>query len=221
MTPPAVTNKSLERSSACLSLASCKSSCSKTGYVQVRFETEVSSSEEMNLNGPVFKVHDHKIGFLCLNKEATLLASASSQGTIIKIFNTLGRNLVTKLRRGKDPAKITHMSFSPTSEWLCVCSDKGTVHIFNVSDSSKTQKSSINFIGDLSILPSSLHDYVNSEFSFVQIHSVKPDSIAAFDEQVSNQVNVLSPDGSLTSYSFDVENGGEAQKQSCYIYLIC
>ncbi|SPN79882.1 WD40-repeat domain-containing protein [Cedratvirus Zaza IHUMI] len=202
----------------------------KSGHVQVHFE-------KASLNLPPFRAHDHKIGFLCWNREATLLATASSQGTVIKIFNghtsstrdghtsstrdghtSSVRKSVAKLRRGKDPAKITHMSFSSDSEWLCVCSDKGTIHIFNVLDSSKSQKSSMNFIADLSILPSGLQDYVKSEFSFAQIHCSDNKSIAVFDTQVANQVNVLSSDGRLTFYSFDIEYGGEARKEFSYIY---
>nr|WIL04401.1 WD40 domain-containing protein [Cedratvirus lena] len=191
----------------------------KSGHVQVRFE-------KASLNLPPFRAHDHKVGFLCWNREATLLATASSQGTVIKIFNALARDghtsserkSVAKLRRGKDPAKITYMSFSSDSEWLCVCSDKGTIHIFNVLDSSKSQKSSMNFIADLSILPSGLQDYVKSEFSFAQIHCSDNKSIAVFDTQVANQVNVLSSDGRLTFYSFDIEYGGEARKEFSYIY---
>jgi WD40 repeat protein len=183
----------------------------KSGYVQVHFE-------QSSLNRPPFRAHDHKIGFLCLNREATLLATASSQGTIIKIFSVLERKNIAKLRRSKDPARITHMTFSSDSEWLCVCSDKGTIHIFNVLDDSKTQKSSMNFMAELAILPSGLQDYVNSDFSFAQIHYVNPSSIAAFDTQVNNQVNVLSPDGRLTIYSFDIGNGGEARKELSYLY---
>lgn len=183
----------------------------RDGQVQVHFEQSV-------LNKSPFQVHDHKIAYLCLNREATLLASASSQGTIIKIFNLGERKLLTKLRRSKDPAKITHMSFSSDSEWLCVCSDKGTAHIFSILDGTKVQKSPINFIGDISILPSGLHDYVNSDFSFAQIHYLSPDSKVAFDTQVSNQLHVLSSDGHLTLYSFDTKRGGEARRELSYIY---
>lgn len=178
----------------------------KPGHVQVHFE-------QSSLNKPAFQAHDHGIGHLCFNREATLLATASSQGTVIKIFSTPCK-LVAKLRRSKDPAKITHMSFSSDSEWLCVCSDKGTVHIFNVLDSTKTQKSSMNFMGELSILPSSLQDYVNSDFSFAQIHYLAPDSIAAL---VGKHVYTFSSTGQLTLYSFDSEKGGEAEKEFSYI----
>lgn len=181
------------------------------GQVQIHFE-------QSKFNKTPFQAHEHKISNLCLNREATLLATASSQGTVIKIFNLGERKLLTKLRRSKDPAKITHMSFSPNSEWLCVCSDKGTAHIFSILDDTKAQKSSINFIGDIAILPSGLHDYVNSDFSFAQIHYLPPDSKVTFDTQVSNQLHVLSSDGHLTLYSFDTKRGGEARRELSYIY---
>lgn len=65
---------------------------------------------------------------LCLN--GSLLATASTRGTLIRLFNTADGTKIQELRRGTDQADIYSIAFSRTSHWLAVSSDKGTIHIF-------------------------------------------------------------------------------------------
>jgi hypothetical protein len=65
---------------------------------------------------------------------------------------------------------------------------QGTVHIFNLannggSESAKAQKSRLSFMGGLGLLPSSLDDYVGSDFSFAQLHLTVPRSICSFGQE--------------------------------------
>jgi hypothetical protein len=36
------------------------------------------------------------------------------------------------VRRGLDPAEIHSIALSPNLQWLAVCSDKGTLHVFSL-----------------------------------------------------------------------------------------
>jgi len=37
-----------------------------------------------------------------------------------------------QVRRGLDPAEIHSIALSPNLQWLAVCSDKGTLHVFSL-----------------------------------------------------------------------------------------
>lgn len=62
---------------------------------------ETSSSAPVILNA-----HQGEITCLALNQQGTLLASASSKGTLIRIWDTIRKTKVVELRRGSDPATL-------------------------------------------------------------------------------------------------------------------
>ena len=52
------------------------------------------------------------------------------QGTLVRVWDAKNGQQLHELRRGMDPADICSICFSPSSKWLSVASDKGTVHVF-------------------------------------------------------------------------------------------
>ncbi|VDL83495.1 unnamed protein product [Nippostrongylus brasiliensis] len=91
------------------------------------------------------------IGFtqLALNNQTTLLATGSTQGTVIRIFdaNAPSSRLLMEFRRGADPCNLHCLQFSACSSFLAVSSDKGTIHIFAVRDSDETKKGLLHKVG--------------------------------------------------------------------------
>ncbi|OHT16834.1 putative autophagy protein [Tritrichomonas foetus] len=77
--------------------------------------------------------HSHPITLLKLNYDGTLVATASSLGTVVKLYNTKTGSLIGQFRRGTLAAEIQSISFSPGSELLAVSSSKGTIHVFSIS----------------------------------------------------------------------------------------
>jgi WD40 repeat protein len=77
--------------------------------------------------------HNRPISFLRMNSNGSLVATSSSYGTVIKLFNTTTGDCVGQFRRGTLAAEIQAMEFSPESEWLAVASSKGTVHLFTIA----------------------------------------------------------------------------------------
>jgi WD40 repeat protein len=51
---------------------------------------------------------------------------------VIRVWDTTTGEKVAELRRGKDKAEINCIAFSKDSAWLCVSSDKGTIHVFGL-----------------------------------------------------------------------------------------
>ncbi|KAK8552632.1 hypothetical protein V6N12_041216 [Hibiscus sabdariffa] len=175
----------------------------------------------------LINAHDAHIACLTLTFDGLLLATASTKGTLIRIFNTMDGTRLQEVRRGVHRADIYSLAFSPNAQWLAVSSDKGTVHIFNLrvrvfgEDSSSPQSSVLgpalfhqnSTSLDALISPSTganpgsclyfmrgiLPKYFSSEWSFAQFHLPEDtrQSIAAFGSQ--NTVFIVRRNGSLGS----------------------
>ncbi|CAN6467549.1 unnamed protein product [Victoria cruziana] len=76
--------------------------------------------------------HDSNIACFTLTNDGLLLATASTKGTLIRIFNTMDGTRLQEVRRGVDRADIYSIALSPSIQWLAVSSDKGTVHVFSL-----------------------------------------------------------------------------------------
>ncbi|XP_078436530.1 autophagy-related protein 18c-like isoform X2 [Wolffia australiana] len=76
--------------------------------------------------------HDSNVSCMTLTVDGLLLATASTKGTLIRIFNTMDGSQLQEVRRGADRAEIYGIALSPNLQWLGVSSDKGTVHVFSL-----------------------------------------------------------------------------------------
>lgn len=52
------------------------------------------------------QAHKSELACLSVNREGTLLATASHKGTLIRVWDTARRVLLAELRRGSDPATL-------------------------------------------------------------------------------------------------------------------
>ncbi|KAM3378116.1 autophagy-related protein 18a-like [Capsicum galapagoense] len=165
--------------------------------------------------------HDSRIVCFALTNDGRLLATSSSKGTLVRVFNTLDGSLVQEVRRGADRAEIYSLAFSPTAQWLAVSSDKGTVHVFNLKvdsaalgvdrprGTSESNPSSPSAVSHLSFIKGVLPKYFSSEWSVAQFRLQEGlQHIVAFGHQ-KNTVVILGMDGSFYRCQFDAATGGE------------
>ncbi|KAF3103401.1 Phosphatidylinositol 3,5-bisphosphate-binding protein [Orbilia oligospora] len=161
-------------------------------------------------NNTIVPAHTSAIMALALSPNGDLLATASENGTLIRIFSTASSAIVTELRRGIDKAMVYSMAFSPSSNRIAVTSDKGTLHIFDVFSqppaaaaasasnpiteqqrpSSRSAETAgmgpteankrFSLLGKLPLLPK----YFNSEWSFTQakVEGIGKNSLGWTDE---------------------------------------
>merc|ERR1712179_712320 len=117
----------------------------KTGSIQM---VDLSTTEQRVSSAPV-SVNAHKNELVCLaiNQQGTMVATASTKGTLIRIWDTARRIQLVELRRGADQARIYCINFSSSDEWLCCSSDKGTVHVFALQDYRLNKRSALASIG--------------------------------------------------------------------------
>ncbi|XP_063909752.1 WD repeat domain phosphoinositide-interacting protein 4-like isoform X1 [Zophobas morio] len=110
----------------------------KVGSVQI---LDLACTEMGMSSAPVWiSAHKGELACLTFNQQATKIATASVQGTLIRVWDLATKTQLVELRRGSDPATIYCLNFSSNSEYLCCSSDKGTVHIFAVKDLWKNKR---------------------------------------------------------------------------------
>ncbi|MED6195798.1 Autophagy- protein 18a [Stylosanthes scabra] len=175
--------------------------------------------------------HDSRIACFSLTQDGRLLATASSKGTLVRVFNTLDGSLLQEVRRGADRAEIYSLAFSPTAQWLAVSSDKGTIHVFNLkvdsgllgldrsNSSTESNPSSPTAVSSLKFMKGVLPKYFSSEWSVAQFRLQEGlQHIVAFGHQ-KNTVVILGMDGSFYRCQFDSANGGEMTQLEYYNFL--
>jgi WD40 repeat protein len=78
-----------------------------------------------------FSAANHPVSVVRFNQTATIIATASARGTLIRLFDTKTGSEVGEFRRGSFKADICSISFSPDSKKVAVLSSKGTIHLFD------------------------------------------------------------------------------------------
>ncbi|KAF8401504.1 hypothetical protein HHK36_012444 [Tetracentron sinense] len=175
--------------------------------------------------------HDSRIACFALTQDGRLLATASTKGTLIRIFNTFDGSLLQEVRRGADRAEIYSMAFSSTAQWLAVSSDKGTVHVFSLkvnagsqgndkaSSASDPNLAIPSASSSLSFIRGVLPKYFSSEWSVAQFRLHEGSQyIVAFGHQ-KNTIVILGMDTSFYRCQFDPVNGGEMTQLEYYNFL--
>ncbi|KAL0489267.1 WD repeat domain phosphoinositide-interacting protein WDR45 [Acrasis kona] len=82
--------------------------------------------------------HDYDIAFIALNHCGSLLATASGNGRLIKVFDASTGTKMYELRRGSTDAVITSICFSRDDSRLCCFSENGTLHVWNLGEQRKS-----------------------------------------------------------------------------------
>lgn len=150
-----------------------------------------------------------------------MVATASSKGTLVRVFNTLDGTLLQEVRRGTDRAEIQSLAFSSNARWLAASSDRGTIHVFGLKldsgspgntgpQSSAEQPSSPRSpMSSISFMKGVLPKYFSSEWSVAQFRLQEGvQYIIAFGHQ-ENTIVIVGMDGSFHRCRFDPVSGGE------------
>jgi len=176
----------------------------------------------------LIQAHNNTLTQMAISIDGSKIATSSEKGTLIRVFDCKTGDQLREFRRGADKAEIYSLSFSNDAQWLVVCSDKGTVHIYGVTqekqgeennesakakekEEAKTRHSSLAFMKE--ILPS----YFSSEWSFASFHIPDVHSIVCFGQ--NNSVIVVGGDGSYYKYAFDPVKGGECRQETMAKFL--
>jgi len=129
---------------------------SKIGKVQLRNYTENKIFD--------IEAHNNEISSLEISFDGTKLATASSRGTLVRLYNTSTGTMLQEFRRGTQPALIRFISFNQTGTAICLSSDTGTIHVFSCDNTAYTnRKSSLSFMS--SVVPIFASSWSSKQFS--------------------------------------------------------
>ena len=195
------------------------------GYVNIRNCKDKKTSKESK----IINAHESKLACLSVNKDGTLLATASDKGTLIRIFSTQNGENITAFRRGNTNVTMNCISFSPNNIFVGCTSSGGTIHIFSIAsitkkldennkiktnnfydnsdDEPKNQKSFLAKIGGF--LNISSH-YVEQDRSFARFKLQEEKSLLGFG--IDNTFYVITLDGKYYKVTYNPREGGECQK---------
>uniref|UniRef100_A0A0D9V9X7 Uncharacterized protein n=1 Tax=Leersia perrieri TaxID=77586 RepID=A0A0D9V9X7_9ORYZ len=173
--------------------------------------------------------HTSRVACFALSQDGRLIATASTKGTLVRIYNAAEGNLLQEVRRGADRAEIYSLAFSNNLQYLAVSSDKGTIHVFNlkINVGLTTNDKPLpapdpevpHISPSLSFIKGVLPKYFHSEWSVAQFRLHEGEQyIVAFGHE-KNTVAVVGMDGSFYRCQFDPVNGGEMQQLECYNFL--
>ena len=137
----------------------------------------------------LIQAHKNPLSSLTINPTGDIVASASEQGTLIRIFNTSNGEMIKEYRRGSDKVDIYDITFNNDKTIISVLSDKGTLHIFKIPD--------YNTYSNLYFM-SGIVPLLGSEWSSYKYYL--PDNTKykiAFNDKEPNMIIVLSYNGSI------------------------
>lgn len=179
----------------------------KTGTVQI---TDLINCHNSRSSAPItISAHQSSIACMTLNHQATMIATASEKGTLIRVFDTLKKQQLIELRRGADPATLYCINFSPDSDFLCASSDKGTIHIFALKDTNLNRRSHFAKTGLLG-------NYGDSQWALSNfVVAAECACICGFGSK--NSVFAICVDGTFHKYTFNSD--GNRTREAYDVFL--
>ena len=126
----------------------------KKGYIKIVNINENTSN--------IIKAHESSINYICIRK---YIASVSTKGTIIRIFDLNGKFL-NEFRRGIEKSFIYWLNFNVNSDVLICQSKKGTIHLFKTT----TEPYLLNFLF--------------SNRSYAQFHFINIKTISKIEDNI-------------------------------------
>jgi hypothetical protein len=89
-------------------------------------------------NVSIIPAHEGPLRAIALSRKGDIVATASEQGTIIRLWSFPSCTKITEFRRGVDQAAVFSLAFSPNGTTLAITSDKSTLHIFDINSTQTT-----------------------------------------------------------------------------------
>lgn len=129
--------------------------------------------------------HETALSTIAVTPSGRMLATTSARGTLVRVWDAMTGNPVDSFRRGADQAEIYSVAFRPDEKELCVCSDKGTVHVFVLPDSVSGSKNRVSVFSQLSPILK-LPKYFESKWSYARFRLPAPSSHIALTNALSS-----------------------------------
>jgi len=171
--------------------------------------------------------HEGQLAALKFSPCGSRIATASTKGTVIRVFSCENGAKLYELRRGlKRTASIYSLAFSPCGSFLACSSNTETVHVFRLEEKPREQggvvcgSPSEDLFGYLHnmmsagavLLPTQMTDTLMQGRAFASVHHSLSGSVnecALVSIRSSMRLLLASQDGYLYIYNLDQEDGGD------------
>ncbi|KAL0488378.1 WD repeat-containing protein [Acrasis kona] len=102
-----------------------------------------TTSTNKILKDHAFVAHEGSLHAITCNSLGSLVASASDNGTLLKLFDTQSGRKLHEFRRGKKKSTIHSIAISHDDTYVC-CVSSSTLHVFSVKEDSVPQEAETN-----------------------------------------------------------------------------
>ena len=126
----------------------------------------------------ILLAHSSALSALSTTPSGGVIATASAQGTLIRLWDPKTSALVRELRRGTDSADILSLALRPDGGAIACASDKGTIHIWRIDNapSKYTSSQSSAPTEGIALLKPYLPKYFSSAWSDAQFRLPPPEA---------------------------------------------
>lgn len=126
--------------------------------------------------------HRSPLAAMALSSNGMYIATASEQGTIIRVHLVSDATKSYSFRRGTYPSTIFSLTFGPSKQLpdiLAASSSSGSIHLFTLGFAShpSRSKSSSGFLG--SIIPGAVSDVLDPAYHHV-LHNTVPAGVKSY-----------------------------------------
>jgi WD40 repeat protein len=179
-------------------------------------EIAIYNTNTENINN--IQAHTSEIEHIVTSPDGKYMATASTKGTLIRLFDIEEMKCINEFRRGTEYVKIIQLLFHPDMSLLLVESDKGTIHIFNtelevnkeIPNNRIFENYGINYFKF--ILP----NYFHSKWSFMSYTISNVNTLNTFDDN-NKIIYSFGSDGQYYECSYDDYNNPIINKVVKYI----
>ena len=164
--------------------------------------------------------HNSRLACISINKEGTILATASDKGTLIRIFTINDNQKITEFRRGSSNVEMNCIIFDPNNKFIGCSSNVGTIHIFSIAAITKAlaennketengnddePKNSKSLLGKIGGLFNIKNPYLDSERSFAKFKIPEENSLMGFGSD--NTFFVITMEGKYYKAAYPKKGG--------------
>ncbi|KAI8048511.1 WD40-repeat-containing domain protein [Syncephalis plumigaleata] len=245
-TSPHTPSSGITSNDTASSLKRSNSSASSSSHSHLQHRPRSTSMSSMMTNKLTIMAHTASLGYIAMSQSGHLLASASEKGTLIRVFDTQTGRILHEFRRGADRADIYSIAFNADATRLCVASDKGTIHIFNLDVTTATTPLNANsrlstdettrdrrlavpsspsgtWSGNrhsrLAFMKDLLPKYFSSEWSFAHCQLPTHSRFICGFGPSAGSIIVICSDGGFYKFTFDQVKGGACVRESYHRFL--
>jgi len=165
--------------------------------------------------------HKSPLAAMVLSSNGSHIATASEQGTVIRVYLVSQASKAFSFRRGTSPAAIYSLSFGPSSQvpqLLVATSSSGSVHIFTlgllITDRKKKPTGLLS-----AMIPGSVNDALEPSYHHVVLQNVLPSKVKSY-AIIQNDKEVSTTEETSLEANTTQESSLEANTLRAYIYTV-